>query len=103
MEAEKQTSALEYRIYVLRNCSIPVNLLAIVQLIIAVALHDVLTVILKTWLITVAGCLFIGLTVALTLTKNDSTTTLFLTLLSALASGFIGGISLVVIVIKIKN
>ena len=104
METDKKPEdPLAYRINLLRNLSIPFNLFALVQLVVAVILPDILTTILKTWIITVGGCLFVGLTVAQVLARGDSTSTLFLTLLSVLISGFASGVSLVVIVTKIKN
>ena len=74
-----------------------------VQLIISVVLPDLLPRELKVWLVVIAGCAFAGITAGLFLARKDPSTSLFFTYLSAFISGLVSGISLVVIIVKVKN
>ena len=88
------------RIIFFRSLVICLNVICLVQLILAVALPDILSPLVKTWLIVVVGGGFIGLGIALFLAKSDPTTTLFLILLSTFLNGLFCGISIIVIVLK---
>jgi len=91
------------RITLFRALSVFLNLFSVVQLILSVILPDLLPVELKIWLVVIAGSAFIGIIVGLILARKDPSTTLFFTYLSAFISGLISGISLVVIIVKVKN
>lgn len=91
------------RITLFRSLSVFLNFFCVVQLILSIVLPDLLPAELKTWLIVIAGSAFLGITVGLFLARKDPSTSLFFTYLSAFISGLISGISLVVIIVKVKN
>lgn len=91
------------RITLFRSLSVFLNFFCVIQLILSVALPDLLPRELKTWLIVIAGSAFIGITGGLFLARKDPSTTLFFTYLAAFISGLVSGISLVVIIVKVKN
>jgi hypothetical protein len=91
------------RITLFRSLSVFLNLFCVVQLIISVVLPDLLPRELKVWLVVIAGSAFVGITTGLFLARKDPSTSLFFTYLSAFISGLVSGISLVVIIVKVKN
>jgi hypothetical protein len=87
-----------------RNLSIFVNLFSVIQLLLSVILPDILDPLIKTWVLVILGVIFLGLTASLILANTKDTITLeFLVFLSAFISGVICGISLLVIIGKVKN
>jgi hypothetical protein len=87
-----------------RNLSIFLNSFAIIQLLFAVVLPDILDPLIKTWILLFLGIIFLGLIFSLILIKTkDTTTLLFLIILSVFISGFVSGVSLLVIVGKVKK
>jgi len=82
------------------NIAICLNVICFLQVILAVILPDILTSLVKTWLVIVFGGGFIALSIGLFLTRSDPNTNLFLTTLSTFLSGFFCGISTIVIVLK---
>ena len=94
---------LSGRISLIRNLSIVVTVFSIMQLVFAVTLPDVLTTLIKTWLISVVGCVFFGLIITLFLARHDLAIILFINFISPYVSGVITGISLTIIILKIKN
>ena len=94
---------MEEKIYIVRNLSLFLLCLSIAQLIVVVVLPDILDDYTKAWLLVVIGGVFSGLIVATILARNDAITTLFINFLSPLVSGLITGITLVIIILKVKN
>lgn len=86
-----------------RSLSVFLNLFCVIQLILSIVLPDLLPTELKVWLVVIAGSAFAGILAGLFLARRDPSTTLFFTYLSAFISGLISGISLVVIIVKVKN
>lgn len=91
---------LAKRVYSFRVLVIVFNIIGLIQLILAVTLHDSLPAIIKTWLITIAGTGFIGFCIGLFLSRKDPTVTLFLIILSVFLNGLVCGISILLIVKK---
>lgn len=88
----------EEKIDYFRISVIILNFICLIQLLLAVIFPDALSVVLKTWLITVAGSQFVGLSIALFLAHKDSLVALFLIVLSAFLAGLLCGISILLIV-----
>jgi len=99
----EQKKNLLTRIFLLWKLCIFLNLFCFVQLIISVIVPDILVPILKTWLIVIAGGSSLGLSISLFLARNDPTTTIYLCFLSIFIDGLISGISIVIIITKVKN
>lgn len=95
---------MDKNLILLRNLSFFLDLFSFIQLVLAIALPDILPVLLKTWLLTVACGALVGIVIGLFLGRKDTATTLFFTFLSAFVCGLVSGISLVVIIVdKVKN
>lgn len=94
---------MQQQIHLFRVFSIFLVFFSVVQLILAVVLPDLLPSLLKTWLVVVTGAAFIGITLGLILSRKDPQTSLFFIVLASFISGLIFGISLVAIVVKVKN
>ncbi len=102
-DTERKYRDLIDQIQLGRNISIFINLFAAVQLLLAVILPDLLPQLLKIWLITVSGGAVIGILIGLLLSRDDVKTTNFFILISIFISGLILGISIVTIIVKVKN
>lgn len=94
---------MQSQIQLFRIFSIFLVFFSVVQLILAVVLPDLLPPLLKTWLVVVTGTAFLGITLGLFLSRKDQHTSLFFIVLASFISGLIFGISLVVIIVKVKN
>jgi hypothetical protein len=91
---------LAQTIRMLRGLSVFINLFGIAQLVVAVIIPDILTPLLKIWLIVITLGAFIGITIGLILARNDPKSSLLFIILSVLITGLITGISIPVIVKK---
>ena len=85
-----------------RKLAIIFSVICIVQLIVAIVLPDILSKLLKTWLLVITTCGSLGLGVALFLSRSDKTITFFLILLSFFLNGLISGVSIAAAVIDKK-
>lgn len=95
---------MEANLILFRNLSIFLNIFSVIQLLLSVILPDILDPLIKTWALVILGVIFIGLTVSLIFAKTkDNITLIFLIILSTFISGVICGISLLVIIGKVKN
>jgi hypothetical protein len=97
-DAERILNDLAHNIRLLCNISIFINIASFAQLILAVILPDILTTLLKTWLIVIASGGLIGIIIGLIISKNDPKTSQFFIFLSVFLSGLITGISLLLII-----
>lgn len=98
MTLMEENFLLSGRIQFFRVFSIILNIICCLQLVVAVVLPDSIPALLKTWLISVAGGGVVGTGLALFLSRNDLTLTLFLIVLSTFLSGLVSGISALLIV-----
>ena len=96
----EEEKILTARVYSFRTLVIVFNIIGLIQLVLAVVLHDSLPALIKTWLITIAGTGFVGFCIGLFLSKRDVTVTLFLILLSVFLNGLVCGVSILLIVKK---
>lgn len=96
-DAERILNDLAQNILLLRNITIFINIASIAQLILAVILPDILTTLLKTWLVVIASSALIGNIIGLIISKNDPKTSQFFIFVSVFLSGLITGISLLLI------
>jgi len=87
------------RLYFFRSLTVFISFISLLQLILAVLLPDILTLLIKTWLVVIIGGSYIGIGVALFLARSDSTITLVLIILSNFVNGLICGISIVIIIL----
>jgi hypothetical protein len=95
---------MEANLILFRNLSIFLNIFSVIQLLLSVILPDILDPLIKTYALVILGVIFVGLTISLIFTKTkDNITLIFLIILSVFISGFICGISLLVIIGKVKN
>lgn len=98
MTLMEENFLLNGRIQFFRVFSIILNIVCSIQLVVAVLLPDSIPMLLKTWLISVAGGSVVGTGFALFLSRGDPTLTLFLIVLSIFLSGLVSGISVLLIV-----
>lgn len=98
MSNEKNLQELADTIRLTRNLSIFLNLLCMVQMLLAVFLPDILTPLLRIWLLVIMGGSYLGIIAGLIMARNDPKTTLFFVVISFFLSGLVFGVSLVVIV-----
>jgi hypothetical protein len=96
--ANKEEKNLNNKVKFLRTFTILINLISLIFLITIVSLHDLLNTVLKILLILVAGSTSIGLFFALLLSSDKEIYySLFFVTLSIFLSGFIIGVSIVVV------
>ena len=82
------------RIILLRNLAIAYQGFSTILFAALFFFPKILTDILKIWGVSVAGCSFFGITIALLISRNDSTLTLFFTFFSVAVSSLFNGISI---------
>jgi ABC-type multidrug transport system permease subunit len=97
-DAERILNDLAENIRLLRNICIFIGILSLSQLIFVVVIPDILTTLLKTWLIVIAAGGLIGIIIGLIISKNDPKTSQFFIFLSVFLSGLITGISIPIII-----
>ncbi len=102
-DVERKYRDLIDQIHLGRNVSIFINVFTVVQLIVAVILPDLLPQLLKIWLVTVSGGAIIGILIGLLLSRDDVKTTNFFILISIFISGLVVGISIVTVIVRVKN
>lgn len=102
-DIERKYRDLVDQVHLGRNVSIFINAFTVVQLIIAVILPDLLPQLLKIWLIAVSGGAIVGILIGLLLSREDIKTTNFFILISIFISGLVLGISIVTVIVKVKN
>lgn len=103
MNQERNLRQIYRQIDLFRLLALFLVLFSLIQLVLATILPDLLPVLLKTWLIVVAGSAFLGIALGLFLGRKDPSTVLFFSFLATFIGGLISGISLVAIVAKVKN
>lgn len=99
-ESERILNDLAQSIRLLRGISFFINTFGIAQLIVAVIVPDILSPLLKLWLVVITLGAFIGITIGLILARNDPKTSMLFIFLSVFITGLVTGISMVVIVKK---
>ena len=102
-EIERKYRDVVDQIHLGRNVSIFINIFTVIQLVLAVILPDLLPQLLKIWLITVSGGAIVGILIGLLLSREDVKTTNFFILISIFISGLVLGISIVTIIVRVKN
>lgn len=100
---ERHLNEITSRIAIVRNLSLFCLIVCIVQLIVVIVLPDSLDSTLKSWLMVVVVGMFIGLIVATFVSRGDATIMLFINAASQFMSGVIVGLSLFMLVLKVKN
>lgn len=103
MDTERKYHGLVDQIQLGRNVAIFINVLTITQMALAVLLPDLLPTLLKIWLVTVSGGAIVGILIGLILSRDDIKTTNFFILISIFISGLVLGISIVTIIVRVKN
>jgi len=101
--SERMLKEFSNRVYIIRNFSIFVLFIAIIQLIVACALPDVLSPTLKIWVLSIVGSVLIMLMVAHVLARRDTAVILFINFITPCVSGIVTGIALTIIILKIEN
>lgn len=94
---------LTSRIAIVRNISLFVLIISIIQLIVVVVLPDALDVTMKSWLMAVISGIFMVLIASTFVSRNDPTIMLFINATSQFISGIIFGLSLFMVVLRVKN
>lgn len=96
-DSERILLDLSENISLLRNIAIFVNFLSVAQLIVAIIVPDIISILLKTWLIVIAGGALIGVIVGLIISKKDPKTSQFFIFFSVFLSGLTTGISFIIV------
>ncbi len=100
---QKLLKDISERIALVRNISCVANVVSFVQLVLVVAIPDILDAFVKTWLVVIVACVLVGFIIALVLSRKDASVTLLLSILSMLIAGIVTGIAVVVILARVKN
>lgn len=99
---ERELEQLGYRVRLLRNISILLCIFTLMGLGAVVFLPE-FTIEQKVWLVSVSGCLTVGILITLILARHDVTATLFLSNLSTLYTGIVVGIGIAIAHHALKN
>jgi hypothetical protein len=97
MTNEKNLQELSDTIRLIRNLSLFLNFLCIIQMLLAAFLPDMLTPLLRIWLVVIMGGSYLAIITGLFMARSDPKTTLFFVVVSFFLSGLVFGISMVVI------
>lgn len=95
-ESETKLKGLLGDIKYFRYFTLFYNFFCFIQLILVVVFPDSLNHLFKIWLIVIAGSAFVGISLAIVLSKNDSRTSLIFTSFSLIIDSIIFGIALAV-------
>lgn len=99
----EDSNILTSRIAIVRNISLFVLVICSIQLIILVALPDALDTTTKSWLMAVVSGILLTLIASTFISRHDPTIMLFINAVSQFFSGIIFGLSLFMILLKVKN
>ena len=91
---EKQLDVISNRIILLRNLAVLLSLFSTILIGTLVFIPTILPDLLKIWAIAVAITSVIGISLGLCLSRKDSTTTLFLTVILIFVAGIFIGVSI---------
>ncbi len=95
-DSERILLDLSEHLSLLRIIAIFINIFSVAQLIVAIVLPDIISTLLKTWLIVIAVGALIGVTAGLIISKKDPKTSQFFIFFSVFLSGLTTGISFVI-------
>ena len=97
-DSERILLDLAENISLLRNIAIFVDILSLAQLIVAIVIPNIISTLLKTWLIVIGGGALIGVIAGLIISKKDPKTSQFFIFFSVFLSGLTTGISFVIVI-----
>ena len=99
---ERKLLELVTTIKLQRNVTVFGLFFCIVQLILVLIFPDLVPPYIKIWLIAIVGLGFVGIVVALVVSRNDPQSTVNFVLIAGIMSGIVIGITLTEIISKVK-
>lgn len=100
---ERRTQEFSERVYTIRSISLMVLLIASLQLVLACVLPDILSPTLKICLLSIMASILLVLLVAHIVARRDVAIMLFINFITPCIAGFIIGIALTIIVLKVEK